>query len=246
MNIWTIILAVIIILFIVTLLFISTESKRYNFYNVDDIFPELRTIHFHRNAIMSELTTVLNDPKNWEYWPEKDHYNGPPGSDWKIFPFYADFQHNTGVCAEDNCKKMPVLSSFIKSLPNLKLATISKLSPGMKLKPHRGWGNHSNNVLRCHYGLIVPTLPNGKSCCYIDVNGQKQYHKEDDWMVFDDSEMHMAENQSDKDRVVLIIDIIRPTTYKGNPLPIGTSNVGDTKELMDIVKYFKQRQLTRD
>ena len=231
-----IIAAIIIVFFVVILLYTLSESKPYHFYNVDDIFPELRAIHSRRNAIMSELTAVLNDPKNWEYWPEKTLYNGPPGSDWKIFPFYADFQHGAGVCAEDNCKQMPVLSSFINSLPNLKLATISKLSPGMKLTPHRGWGNHSNNVLRCHYGLIVPGY------CYVDVNGRKQYHKEDDWMVFDDSEIHMAENQSDKDRIILIIDLVRPATYKGNPLPIGTSEIGDTKELIDIVNYFKQRQ----
>ena len=186
---------------------------------------------------MKEVNQVLADPTNWQYWPEKALYDGPPHSDWKIFPFYADLAG--GVWAEDNCQKTPTLTAFIKSLPGLKLATLSKLSPGMKLKPHRGWGNHSNYVLRCHYGLIVPCCsPQREKSCYIKVNDNIQYHGNDEWMVFDDSETHMAENRSDQDRLVLIIDLERPVH-----IPPGTSEVGDTKELNEIVEYFRQRQI---
>lgn len=199
------------------------------FFKVDDMFPRLKSIHHIRNSIVEEAHDVLNNSINWEYWPEKNLYDGKPNSSWKIFPYYA-----FGIWVNDNCAKTPTLTKFIKSIPNLKLATLSKLSPGMKLVPHRGWGNHSNHVLRCHYGLIVP----GNNSCFIKVGNQTQYHENDKWLIFDDSKTHMAENQSSNDRVVLIIDIARP-----KHIPKGTSDVGDTKELLEIVNYFNNKQI---
>jgi len=231
----TIILIVLILLLIViiymslykaTVYFNTLPQKTTVFYNINDISPNLTQIHPLRNEIMKEVNTVLADPKNWENWPEKSLYDNK--GEWKIFPLYA-----FGIWINDNCNKVPILTKFIKSIPNVQLATLSKLSPNMKLKPHRGWGSHSNHVLRAHYGLIIPDN------CYVKVNDEIQYHQNDKWMVFDDSETHMAENQSDKDRLVLIIDISRP-----NHIPKGTSTIGDSKELLDIIDYFKQKQIS--
>lgn len=33
----------------------------------------------------------------------------------------------------------------------------------MKLIPHQGWATHSNNIMRCHYGISVPEY------CFISV-----------------------------------------------------------------------------
>lgn len=201
------------------------NSKR--FYNVDDTYPNLRAIHPLRSEIMQELNGVIN----WIDWPERDLYAHP--GEWKIFPLFA-----FDTWAKDNCNKLPTLTKFIKTVPNLKTAILSRLSPKMKLNPHQGWGQHSNTVLRAHYGLIVP-----ENKCYIGVSDladpykepqEKQYHKEDEWLVFDDSKMHMAENTSDQDRIVLILDILRPPGVKQ-----GESQVGDTKELIELVNAFK-------
>jgi hypothetical protein len=116
-----------------------------------------------------------------------------------------------------------------------------------------GWGSHSNNVIRCHYGIIVPKL------CYVSVtnniipplydndNIKKSsypnniykmgeeivFHKQFEWLIFDDSKTHYAENMSNEDRIVLIIDVERPKHIKK-----GVSEIGDTKELMELVKYY--------
>jgi beta-hydroxylase len=203
----------------------NKKIYRENFTFFKYIFPELTHIHKYRKSILKEIYPITN----WNYWTEKELYNGIPNSDWKIFPYYA-----FGIWVEENCIKTPILTKFIKSIPNLKLATLSKLSPGMKLKPHRGWGNHSNNVLRCHYGLIIPK----NLSCYVMVEDEIQYHANDEWLIFDDSKTHMAENRSTKDRIVLIIDIKRPDT-----IPPGDSIVGDTKELLEIVNYFKNKNI---
>lgn len=222
-----ILMFLLIVLFvIVTFYYYLSKSKKYDFFEVQDIFPELQKIHDLRTSILQEVDLILNEKSNWEYWPEKELYDGVEKSSWKIFPFFA-----FGEYASRNCEKAPVLTQFIKNIPNVKLATLSKLSPGMKLKPHRGWGSHSNHVIRCHYGIIVP-----ENACYIDVNNKRKFHKNDEWIVFDDSEEHFAENMSkNEDRIVLIVDIERPKHIQK-----GTSDGSETKELQNIINYYKQ------
>ena len=139
--------------------------------------------------------------------------------------------------SKQNCKKMPQLTKFLKSLSGLKIALLSILSPHTKLNEHKGWGNHSNNVLRCHYGLLVPN-----ECSIVvrednEILGTIRPHKKDEWIIFDDSKNHFAINNSDYHRIVLIIDLKRPKNIKK-----GTSDIGDTKELLEIVEYFKKNQ----
>ena len=214
------------------------------FFNVNDIFPQLNSIEPLRNEIDKEINMLLSDEKKhlWHDWPEKNLYDEEKINNnsflkpntWKIFPFYA-----FGVWVNDNCAMVPNLTQFIKGLgPTMKLATLSRLSPGMKLKTHRGWGNHSNHVLRCHYGVRIPTTP--ENSCYVGVENERQYHENGKWLVFDDSLNHMAENMSttEEDRLVLIVDLQRPEN-----IPLGTSVQGDTKELLDLVDYFKKKQI---
>jgi len=220
-----IILSIIFIIYLVYKYFKDRQQDEL-FYDVDNIYPELRKIHKLRNKIINEINNI----DNWTDWPEKELYANT--GTWKIYPLYAFDVWVTG-----NCKELPTLTKFIKSNPNIKLAILSKLSPGMKLTPHRGWGKHSNNVLRAHYGLQVP-----ENKCYIGVSDdkreEKQYHKNDEWLVFDDSKTHMAENTSDQDRIVLILDLERPLNVKK-----GSSKIGDTKELLEIINYFKHRNI---
>jgi len=219
-----------IIIFIIICIIVccyKMYSKQDNmFYNVEDVYPELQNIHKIRNLIIDEINNI----DKWENWPEKNLYDAD--GTWKIYPLYA-----FNIWVTDNCNQLPTLTKFIKSVPNIKLATLSKLSAGMKLTPHRGWGSHSNNVLRTHYGIDVP-----ENKCYIKVSDdkreEKQYHQNDRWIVFDDSKTHMAENTSQSDRIVLIIDINRPSYVRR-----GTSEVGDTKELLDIIDYFAKKNI---
>jgi aspartyl/asparaginyl beta-hydroxylase (cupin superfamily) len=223
---------VLIILSIIFIFYMFNKSVPKNelFYDVNDVFPELEKIHKLRPHIMNEVNNVIKLQSQWNDWPEKDLYDGK--GTWKIFPLYA-----FGIWVDENCKVMPKLAKFIKSIPKLKLATLSKLSPGMKLIPHQGWGKHSNNVLRAHYGLIVP-----EKQCYIKVSDETRekikFHKNDEWMVFDDSKTHMAENMSSIDRIVLILDIERPEYIEK-----GKSKIGDSKELIEIVNYFKNKNI---
>ena len=202
------------------------------FYDVS-IYPELENIKLYKDDIHTELREELkkNNLDHWYDWPEKDLYD-TSNNIWKIMPFYY-----YGTWSKQNCEKMPQLTKFLKSLSGLKIALLSILSPHTKLNEHKGWGNHSNNVLRCHYGLLVPS-----ECTIVvrednEILGSIRQHKKDEWLIFDDSKNHFAINNSDYHRIVLIIDLKRPKNIKK-----GTSDIGDTKELLEIVEYFKKNQ----
>lgn len=200
------------------------------FYRVDEVCPQLNGIYDDLEEIKREVNSVIDE--RWMSWPEKYLYKD--GGDWNIFPFYA---FNT--VAVDNCKRCPRLYSFLQKIPGLRLATLSRMTSGVKLSPHEGWASHSNNVLRCHFGFVVP------DGCYISVREisshapddeeEVRFHEEDRWLILDDAKTHYAHNSSDRDRIILIIDVDRPKHIKR-----GRSTVKDSHELINVIEYFKR------
>ena len=53
------------------------------------------------------------------------------------------------------------------------------------------------------------------------------------WLAFDDSKIHYANNTSNKDRIVLLIDIQRPEFIK-----TGNSDVTETTELKNFIDLY--------
>ena len=218
------------------ILFNKSNKKNKLFYSINEIEPKLNSIDKIKKQILEETIQVYQNNlcAGWVKWPEKELYPKSKTDGWKIFPFYA-----FGVWVHSNCELCPTITKFIKNIPGLKLATLSRLKGGTKLEEHEGWASHSNYVIRCHYGLIVPN-----NQCYIYVKDsannkeEKKYHSKFEWMAFDDSKTHYAHNQSNEDRIVLIVDITRPADIE-----IGKSDIGDSKELMDIIEYFKQKNI---
>ena len=211
----------ILLLFIITIYYI-TRKKNKRIYEVKEICPKLNLIKQYYKKIKSEVLNI--NSSTWSDWPEKYLYNS---GDWKIFPFFA---FNNYIYR--NCKKCPYIYNFIKKIPNLKVALLSKLSPHTKLRSHNGWAFYSNYILRCHYGIIVP-----KNCYLVveDENGKsKKYHKNNEWIIFDDSKMHYAVNESNEERIVLIIDVKRPRNVK-----TGKSTSEDSNELRELIHYYK-------
>ena len=58
--------------------------------------------------------------------------------------------------------------------------------------------------MRCHLGLIVP---NG---CGIQVGDETRHWEEGKCLVFDDTTLHSAWNDSNRARIILIADFVRP------------------------------------
>ena len=124
-------------------------------------------------------------------YPETDLYLG----EWDVLPFVF-----FGEIFVDNCKKCPHTWDLLGEIPGLTTASFSILGPSTEIVPHTGF---TKKVIRCHLALEVP------HGCAIIVGDVPKRWEEGKCLVFDDTTEHYAYNKSEKDRVVLIIDVDR-------------------------------------
>ena len=101
-------------------------------------------------------------------------------------------------------KVFPKTTAFVKRIPNLVSASFSMLEPHTKIHPHCG---DTNGIYRCHLGIIVPS---GLPSCGFRVCHEIRAWKEGEWLIFIDAKEHEAWNDSNQNRIILLLDIIRP------------------------------------
>lgn len=210
---------------------LNLPSSRFFYWR--DIFPECQILYDNIDIIRRESEAI----GNWVPWPE-DHFNLGDDvdntRDWTVFPLLHTFpalDESKKSWIASTCALAPETTRMLKTIPNLRTALFSKLGPGTKLSSHTGWADLANYVLRCHLCLDIPR--DGTSGLLVD--GEIQYHKQGQIIVFDDSKPHRAFNMSQSfDRVVLIFDILRP-----EGMPIGTATGEHTPELENFVARFK-------
>lgn len=192
-----------------------------------EIYPELNNIDY--NKVKLELEKYIKDNDDWKDWPEYELWkNKNETFEWKVIPLMC-----FGKWSDKYTKLFPETVSEIKNIPELVSVGFSKFGPKTRLELHKGWANLSNNCLRCHLGLKIP-----EDKCNIYVVGKtydKMIQKEGKWIIFDDSLYHSADNNSNEERIILILDIKRPNNiYKG------TSDVQESTELINFVKEFNK------
>ncbi|MRX26961.1 aspartyl/asparaginyl beta-hydroxylase domain-containing protein [Kangiella sp. HZ709] len=116
-------------------------------------------------------------------------------------------QNQKGVRYDSS--EYPVLASYIKQLPladcppHAPEVMLSILKPGTHIPPHYGL---SNFKLTLHLPIMVP-----KGELFIKVGDIKKTWKEGVPLLFDDSYIHEAINNSEQVRLVLIADIWHPS-----------------------------------
>ncbi|KAL9181232.1 hypothetical protein ACHAXT_010037 [Thalassiosira profunda] len=163
----------------------------------------------------------------WTAWPEQTHY---AENSWNVFPlcytFPADdLSHRMFI--HKTCAFVPETTRLLHTLgPTLRTALFSRLDPRASLGAHTGWSDLANHVLRVHVPLIVPRGKGSEGLCGTWVDGCVETHDEGRVVCFDDSKVHRAFNFSDEERIVLIIDLLRPPG-----LPKGTATGGHSEEL---------------
>ncbi|ETK90572.1 hypothetical protein F441_05831 [Phytophthora nicotianae CJ01A1] len=210
-----------------------------NYYPYQELFPQLDTLKDNYNVILEEMQAV-QQMATWPFWPEKHYTEGD--SEWRVFPFcytFPAYDASKTTWVSTTCSMCPRTAEILKSLPNIRTALFSKLGPNTTLTAHRGWADLANHVLRVHFPLVVPTLPNGDPCCAMVVGGETTYHAEREFIVFDDSKLHYAFNHHpDETRLVLIIDFYRP-----DQLPRGRARGGHSDELDEFIETFGKQTL---
>jgi aspartyl/asparaginyl beta-hydroxylase (cupin superfamily) len=121
---------------------------------------------------------------------------------WLAIDLFKNGELNSDIAA-----LFPQTLNALETLPIYKLdqapfeVFFSFLKPHQSIDPHFGQSNHALTV---HLPLEITTD------CYLKVAAEEHYWQQDEVLIFDDSFLHSAHNQSDKTRVVLIFSIWHP------------------------------------
>ena len=101
--------------------------------------------------------------------------------------------------------KAPITSKLCESIPNIHTYGFSIMKPGCEITPHIGY---TDKVLRVHLGLYTNERAS------IRVEDETYTWKDGELFSFEDTKLHSAWNHGDRDRVVLLIDFLKPATGK--------------------------------
>ena len=119
---------------------------------------------------------------------------------WKVYvlKWYNTINKKAQLSCPNTCK-------VIEQCKDIHAAMFSILEPGKIIPPHKG---PSTACLRYHLGIQIPKdITN----CYIMVNNEKFYWKNGESLIFDDTYVHSVNNNTNEPRIILFIDILRPT-----------------------------------
>jgi len=126
----------------------------------------------------------------------------------------------SGSFIEENCALAPRTAALLRGIPGVYTAFFSVVAPRLQKKAH--WG-YWKGFVRYHLGVVIPGN-NRDNNCWIRVNptaqsrtgdraaiaqGEKYHWHDGEAVLFDDTFLHEAANESDSVRVVLFLDVAR-------------------------------------
>lgn len=164
-------------------------------YGPDEV-PEMTVFEAAYETIKRELVNVLNHNGIFDT-PEPINQGIVKSGVWRFFWLKDSckrFEENWALC--------PETKRLIDSMPRVgESAMFSLLAPGTHIKPHCGVANLR---LTLHLPLIVPEN------CELRLVEETRSWKEGKCLVFNDSFLHEARNNSESSRYIFIADIWHP------------------------------------
>lgn len=119
---------------------------------------------------------------------------------WDVFILYE-----RGRRHDERCRLVPTVSAIVERHRTVRslagLVYFSRLAPHSRVAPHSG---PTNMRVRLHLGLEIP--PN----CGIRVGDVSATWESGKCIAFDDSFPHEVWNESERDRIVLVVDLWHP------------------------------------
>ncbi len=101
----------------------------------------------------------------------------------------------------------PKTRALIEQIPGMNLALFAVLMPGKRLGAH-----HDPFAFTLRYSLGLST-PNDERCGLM-VNGEPYIWRDGDGIVFDETFLHSAYNDTEVPRIILMTDIDRPLRWR--------------------------------
>ena len=183
-------------------LFYLFSSEKNSAYVDVNKYPELKILQDNWQIIRDEAIN-LNNAAHIKASTDLDDlgFNSFFRTGWKRF--YLKWYGSNLNSAEQLC---PQTLAFLNQLPTVKGAMFTMLPPGARLGKHR---DPYAGSLRYHLGLVTPNSDD----CYISVDGEKYSWRDGEAVMFDETYIHHAENKTDQNRIILFLDIKRPTTF---------------------------------
>ncbi len=221
-------LILIIILLIILLIILNFKKIRINFakkfkfkYYPTIFVPEILPILLNQDIIKKELQQALALSVNDIYRKNNEWSNSKTGEEFynkvsKIsgwtYAWNPDNNKNkdwlnfgliyNNKVLEKNSKTCPKTSEILKNIKGINIAGFSLMTPNSKILPHKDSTGINSNSLAIHLGLIIPE----KNKCNLVVDNEIIYQEENKIIIFDSNFTHYAENNSNKNRVILYID----------------------------------------
>jgi beta-hydroxylase len=156
-------------------------------------------------TIRSEAMAVLAEQRRIPLLREisADHRNIADDK-WRSF-----FLWGYGYRVAQNCARCPKTTALVSAIPNLNSAFFSILKSGAHIPRHKGVTKH---LLTCHLGLLVPK---DEKNCRMKVSTVTVNWREGKCLVFDDTYRHEIWNDTEQDRIILLIQVKRPSRLPG-------------------------------
>lgn len=169
-------------------------------------FPFLDEIQARWQEIAQETQGVL---KHREAIPgfqdiSPDQYRIATEKNWRTFVLFG-----FGKRLEKNCSQMPKTADMLTRIPNIQIAWLSILAPGYHIPAHTGV---TKGIIRTHLGLIIPKEAEK---CRIRVGDELRHWEAGKVVVLDDTYEHEVWNETNEERVVLLLDFDRPMRWSG-------------------------------
>lgn len=168
-----------------------------------EYFPELKLLQQNWQLIRDEGIKLMEMQKIAASDKYDDiGFNSFFRTGWKRF--YLKWYEDNHPSAALLC---PKTTALLRTLNSVKAAMFAELPHASRLPRHR---DPYAGSLRYHLGLITPN----DDRCFISVDGVRYSWRDGNAVLFDETYIHYAENQSGQNRLILFCDIERPLKYR--------------------------------
>jgi beta-hydroxylase len=180
----------------------SCSDANREFFDTED-FPWIAELESNWKLIRSDVDHALRSRDKIPSFTDVDKYEVLIANHkWKTLFFWI-----WGEPVIETCELYPNTAGLLDKIPNMTTAMFSILDGDVRIPPHVG---PFKGVLRYHLGLSVPA---SDERCSIRVGNEVRTWQEGRSLVFDDTFEHEAWNLTQRHRVVLFVDFMRPMPW---------------------------------
>jgi aspartyl/asparaginyl beta-hydroxylase (cupin superfamily) len=169
-------------------------------------FPWAGMLEDNFSVIRDELDRVMafreSIPKVYDV--QREQYRISSDDKWKVFMLYG-----WGHVSRTGERMCPETARIVRKIPGVRSAFFSILDAGAHIPDHRG---HVKGLLR---GQLAIRVPEQSEACFLRVEDLICHWQEGRLLVFDDTYRHEVQNNSDQERVVLLLHFDRPMNRLG-------------------------------